>query len=176
MQLHILKNPTELSKAAAEWITSLVTKKLATSNRFCFLLSGGNTPKQLYQLLASDEFRNKIDWKKIHIFFGDERVVPFEDDRNNGKMAYDSLLSKVPIPKEQIHYIDTNKEPEQSAEDYERLLHQYFDNEESSFDLSLLGMGDDGHTLSVFPGTLNPLFMVTNGSSLFIFLPNKCTG
>jgi len=153
MQLKIFKDSTELSKAAAEWIVSLIQKKLATGDRFCLLLSGGNTPKQLYHLLASDQYRNRIDWKGVHIFFGDERVVPFKDERNNGKMAFDSLLSKVPIPKEQVHYIDTSQQPEVAADNYMKLLHEYFDGEDTTFDLALLGMGDDGHTLSIFPGT-----------------------
>src|SRR5436189_5457931 len=86
MPLHTFKDETAVSLAAAEWITGLITQKLKNQDQFTWLLSGGNTPKHLYQLLATQQFSNKIDWKKIHIFFGDERVVPFEDERNNGKM------------------------------------------------------------------------------------------
>ncbi len=153
MQLHVYKNTEELSQAVAEWIANLIRATLQNSERCSILLSGGNTPKNLYQLLATKKFASAIDWSRIHIFFGDERVVPFEDDRNNGKMANDSLLTKVPIPKNQVHFMDTTKDPSVAAEEYEELLHSYFDSSEFSFDISLLGIGDDGHTLSLFPGT-----------------------
>ena len=91
--------------------------------------------------------------QKIHIFWGDERDVPFEDDRNNAKHAFDLLLNKVPIPPNQIHIIDTNFKADIAARKYDQLLHEYFDRMPTSFDLVILGMGDDGHTLSLFPGT-----------------------
>ena len=153
MQLHAFKDADAVSLAAAEWITDLIQQKLRNQSRFTWLLSGGNTPKHLYQLLAAQQFSSKIDWKKIHIFFGDERVVPFEDERNNGKMAHETLLSKVPIPQEQVHFIRTDVDPTIAAEEYEILLRQYFDEARTTFDLALLGMGDDGHTLSIFPGS-----------------------
>src|SRR5262249_45403092 len=84
-------------------------------------------------------------------FWGDERMVPFDDPRNNGKMAYRIFLKYVPVPSDQIHYIQTEIPPEESARQYEEMLHQYFDNKPSSFDLILLGLGDNGHTLSLFP-------------------------
>ncbi|MBS1601545.1 MAG: 6-phosphogluconolactonase, partial [Bacteroidetes bacterium] len=98
------------------------------------------------------------DWSKMHIFWGDERAVPFEDDRNNAKMAYETLLNFVTIPASQIHVMRTDIGPDESAAEYEKILHQYFDAVPgasplpNSFDLVLLGMGDDGHTLSLFPG------------------------
>lgn len=101
---------------------------------------------------AGGGFKEHIDWTKLHVFWGDERAVPFEDDRNNAKMAYDTLLNFVPVPASQIHVMRTDITPEQSAIEYEKLLHQYFDKTPFSFDLVLLGMGDDGHTLSLFPG------------------------
>ena len=153
MHVHVFKTSEELSDAVADWMTSLIQKTLQAKDRCCLLLSGGNTPKQLYHLLSSEKYAANIDWKRVHIFFGDERIVPFEDERNNGKMAFDSLLSKVSIPKEQIHYIDTGQQPEVAADNYAKLLHEYFDGEGTTFDLALLGMGDDGHTLSIFPGT-----------------------
>ena len=153
MNIHISKNPDELSVTVANWIVNEVEESLQRTDRFAFLLSGGNTPKKLYELLASDDYRTKIDWQKVDIFFGDERVVPFEDERNNGKMAFDAMINKIPIPPEQVFYIDTKKKPEESAEDYESLLRGYFQNSDHTFDIALLGMGEDGHTLSVFPGT-----------------------
>jgi len=153
MPIHIYKDAGSLSLAAAEWIVDYVQQKLNVQDRFVWLLSGGSTPKQLYHLLATDKFKNKVDWRKLHIFFGDERVVPFDDDRYNGKMAKESLLSHVPIPTDQIHFINTTGDVNQSADEYEKLLHRYFDGRETTFDLALLGMGDDAHTLSLFPGS-----------------------
>ena len=152
MKVHVFKDVDALSVEVAEWVTSLIEKTLAKKTRFCLLLSGGNTPKSLYKQLAGDSFKRRIDWSKLHVFFGDERVVPFNDEKNNGKMAFDTLLSKVPIPENQVHFMDTSIDPGVAAENYERLLHRYFDNNHSTFDLALLGMGDDGHTLSLFPG------------------------
>jgi len=147
-----MKDASTLSKEVAKWMTSLIEQTLANKERFCLLLSGGSTPKNLYTLLASEPYKKQIDWKKLHIFFGDERVVPFNDERNNGKMAHDTLLSRVPIPKDQIHYINTSINPEIAADDYESLMRKNFAVGKTTFDLALLGMGDDGHTLSLFPG------------------------
>ncbi|HEX5555004.1 MAG TPA: 6-phosphogluconolactonase [Chitinophagaceae bacterium] len=153
MHFHISQDVDSLSQALAEWITGDIKKALATQDTYTLVLSGGSTPKELYTLLAADPYRDGIDWGKIHVFWGDERYVPFGDERNNGKMAYDALLKKVPIPPGQIHYMDTGVPPEQSASQYEKILHRYFDSRQETFDLVLLGMGDDGHTLSLFPGT-----------------------
>lgn len=152
--LHILPNAESVAIAAAEFITEKIETVLKTRDRFTIALSGGSTPKRLHQLLAEAPYRNRIDWTRLHIFWGDERYVPLEDERNNAKMAYDTLLNKVPVPAEQIHIMRTDlPDPEESARQYEAILHTYFDGEENSFDLLLLGMGDDGHTLSLFPGT-----------------------
>lgn len=153
MQLHITKNIEELSSSAAVWITDYINKTLQKKERFTIALSGGSTPEKLHHLLAAAPLKDKIDWSKLHFFWGDERFVPFDDKRNNAKMAFDTLLDLVPVNKKQIHIMQTeNIEPEASAKAYEKILHQYFDGEETSFDLVLLGMGDDGHTLSLFPG------------------------
>lgn len=153
MPVHVYKDIDALSLAVAEALVEIIGQKLKTQDRFTLLLSGGSTPKKLYRLLASDQYRNRIDWNRVHIFFGDERVVPFHDDRNNGLMAKESLLEHVPIPLNQIHYISTEGELTEAVETYENLLHRYFDNKSNSFDLALLGMGDDAHTLSFFPGS-----------------------
>src|SRR5258708_2894932 len=90
---NISKNIDELSKDVAEWMVEYINEVLQKQDRFTIALSGGSTPKKLYQLLASDQFKNKIDWQKLHIFWGDERYVPFEDERNNARMAFDTLLN-----------------------------------------------------------------------------------
>ena len=153
MYLQVYKNAEETTIALADWIVALIKKTLEAKERFTIALSGGETPKKLYQTLASDTYREKINWNRLHIFWGDERFVPFSDDSNNAKMAFDNLLSKVNIPSEQVHKIWTDVTPEASAKQYENILHKYFDEKQTTFDLVLLGMGDDGHTLSLFPGT-----------------------
>ena len=152
MELHLYKDGEALSQGAAKWIADRIAATLKTSDRFTIALSGGSTPKRLHQILAATPYKEQIDWSKLHVFWGDERAVPFEDDRNNAKMAYDTLLDFVPVPASQIHVMRTDIPAEQSAIEYEKLLHQYFDKTPFSFDLVLLGMGDDGHTLSLFPG------------------------
>lgn len=151
MHLHIYKNAEETTTALAAWIIMLIQKTLEVKDRFTLALSGGETPKKLYQTFASDAYREKIKWDRLHIFWGDERFVPFTDDSNNAKMAFDNLLSKINIPAEQVHTIWTDVTPEASAKQYENILHKYFDDKQTTFDLVLLGMGDDGHTLSLFP-------------------------
>lgn len=153
MELHIAKDTVQLGKNLAEWITNYIQEVLTRQERFTFVLSGGSTPKLLYKLLVSSPYQETIPWQKIHFFWGDERAVPFEDDRNNAKMAYEELLNKTNALPENIHVMRTDLEPLASAEAYEKVLKSYFNNQETTFDLVLLGMGDDGHTLSLFPDT-----------------------
>jgi 6-phosphogluconolactonase len=156
MELHICKDNDELSVEVAEWMTDYVAATLKKQDRFTLVLSGGSTPHKLNTLLTASPYKEKIDWGKLHIFWGDERYVPFEDDRNNAKMAFDTLLNYVPVPAAQIHVMRTDIPPEESAARYEKILQQYFRISipaTTTFDLVLLGMGDDGHTLSLFPGT-----------------------
>jgi len=172
MSIVISKNIDELSLAAAEWMVDCIHRTLQLEDRFTIALSGGSTPKKLNLLLASDQFKNKIDWQKLHVFWGDERYVPLTDDRNNAKMAFDTLLDHVPVPRSQIHIIRTDIDPGESAKEYESILREYFPGAVSvkpqalsgdsspdsrlpthhSFDLVLLGLGDNFHTLSLFPG------------------------
>jgi 6-phosphogluconolactonase len=168
MQLSISKNIEDLSHNAAEWMVDHIHKTLQLQDRFTIALSGGSTPKKLHLLLASDPFKNRIDWQKLHVFWGDERYVPFTDDRNNAKMAFDTLLDHVPVPGSQIHIMRTDIDPEESAREYENILKEYFpeaasyklqaassdpthDSRLTTFDLVLLGLGDNAHTLSLFP-------------------------
>ncbi|MBA2250259.1 MAG: 6-phosphogluconolactonase [Chitinophagaceae bacterium] len=151
MQIHVY--PEEiLYNVLAEKITGLIEQTLLVKEIFTWALSGGETPKKLYNTLAGEPYREKINWSRVHIFWGDERFVPFTNNDNNAKMAYDSLLSKIPIPPEQVHRIWTDVEAEQSVKQYEQVLRDFFDTRETTFDLVLLGLGEDGHTLSLFPG------------------------
>ncbi len=153
MQLHISKDIKELSVNATNWLVGHIQQTLQKQDRYTLVLSGGSTPKLMNELLSSDAYKDKVDWSKLHIFFGDERFVPLTDERNNAKMAFETLLNNVPVPRKQVHIMQTeNTSPEGSAKAYEELMHGYFDNTQSTFDCILLGMGDDGHTLSLFPG------------------------
>ena len=158
MQLIIKKNPTELAKEAASFITRRINEVLKTQDRFTIALSGGSTPKALHELLAKPPYVEQIPWAQLHFFWGDERYVPIEDEQSNAGMAYDTLLGHVYTPEDQIHIWRTDLEPDAAAADYDRVLHTYFGEPGEAlpgptFDLVLLGMGDDGHTLSLFPGT-----------------------
>lgn len=150
MNLKITEN---LAQEVAEWLVDYEQRVLQKQNRFCIALSGGSTPKVLHQLLAAEPYRSRLSWNKWHVFWGDERFVPLTDERNNARMAYDTLLNHVPIPASQIHVMRTDLDPEASMQAYARTLHDYVDGYLHTFDLVLLGMGDDGHTLSLFPDT-----------------------
>lgn len=153
MKLHIVEDSKRLSHDLALWISDLIGDVLKTQDKFTFVLSGGSTPRQLYALLANMPYSESIPWEKIHFFWGDERAVPFEDERNNARMCYEELLDKIPVVADNIHVMRTDIDPKESAREYEKILKQYFNGSETTFDLVLLGMGDDGHTLSLFPGT-----------------------
>jgi len=153
MELHIAKDPAQLSENVAAWISNYILEVLQQQERFTLVLSGGSTPKALFALLAKEPYSQMIPWERIHFFWGDERAVPFEDERNNARMAYEVLLDKVPVHPDNIHVMRTDIDPAKSAEEYAAILHKYFGKENTTFDLVLLGMGDDGHTLSLFPGT-----------------------
>jgi 6-phosphogluconolactonase len=153
MKLHIYKNKELLANELAIWICDSIESTLQKQEFFTLALSGGETPQILYKKLATPEFKEKINWKRVYIFWGDERAVPFDDDRNNAKVAFDLLIDHIDIPPEQVHPMRTDIEPVFAAKEYEKILHTYFDNTIKSFDLVLLGLGDDGHTLSIFPGS-----------------------
>lgn len=153
MQLLIKKNPADLAKAAADFIAKRIKDVLKKQDRFTIALSGGSTPKALHELLAKSPYAEQIPWLQLHIFWGDERYVPIDDPQSNAGMAYDTLLGHVFTPEDQIHVWRTDLEPVEAATDYDRILHDYFGETGPTFDLVLLGMGDDGHTLSLFPGT-----------------------
>jgi 6-phosphogluconolactonase len=144
--------PTEeaLADAVARHIAKCADESIAATGRFILALSGGSTPEAAYQRLTTDDRRLAIDWRLIHILWGDERCVPPDDPRSNYRMAKEALLDRVPIPAEHIHRIRGEDDPETAASDYERELRRILDHGE--IDLVLLGLGEDGHTASLFPG------------------------
>ena len=121
MELHIANDAKQLSEDLASWISDCIQEVLKSQDRFTFVLSGGSTPKKLYDLMAASPYKETIPWEKLHFFWGDERAVPFEDDRNNAKMCYEELLDKVPVIAEQIHVMRTDIEPEASVIEYENI-------------------------------------------------------
>ena len=153
MTIVVADSSTEICRKLAEAIAGIAKELLKKQEFVTLCLSGGSTPKTLYEFLAK-KFQDKIDWKQVHIFWGDERWVPASDDRNNAKMATESLLSKVAIPRAQIHRIRTDVSPSLSAKEYQEILKTYFEDQKKSFDIVLLGLGKDGHTLSIFPDSL----------------------
>lgn len=163
--IHIYPDAETLAHGLAEWFAGNVALTLKTQPRYSFVLSGGHTPRHLYEVLAG-EYRNRIEWEKIDFFWGDERYVPFDDERNNGRMAYSSLLTPLGIPEKNIFRMNTSPTPQDAAKEYDGVVRKYLEQTPNqAFDFSLLGMGDDGHTLSVFPGSElvdNHIAWVTN--------------
>jgi len=141
-----------LSSAAAEEIVRLATESIVSRGRFTLALSGGNTPKTLYDLIAQ-EYRDKIDWQHVHIFWGDERYVPQDDPASNYRMAKETLIDAIPIPLTNIHPVPILADPSTSSDTYAKELQTFFKELLPTFDLILLGLGGDGHTASIFPAT-----------------------
>jgi len=153
MNIHIYPSPTELNIGIADWLAMYIKQTLEKKDGFTIALSGGNTPKALYHLLAQEPYKTSVDWQRIHFFWGDERYVPSQDESNNAHIAFEILLNKVPVNPAHIYPINTELPPEDAANAYQSILHQYFDGKPNTFDLILLGLGDNGHTLSLFPNT-----------------------
>ncbi|HKQ51485.1 MAG TPA: 6-phosphogluconolactonase [Pyrinomonadaceae bacterium] len=151
----VLDGAEEVARAAAERFVELAQRAIDERGRFAVALSGGSTPRRAYELLAGDDYGDRVDWSKVHVFFGDERMVPPDDAESNYRMASEALLARVSIPPENVHRINGLGDALANARLYEDELRTFFNDDAwPSFDLVLLGMGDDGHTASLFPGTL----------------------
>lgn len=154
--IRILSTPQELFDAAAEEVIKATNEAVASRGRFAIALSGGSTPKSLYNLLATNA-RTVLPWDKMFFFWGDERHVPPTDPESNYRMTDEAMLAKVPVPPGNVFRIPAeNPDAAAVAEDYEKTLRKFFKVEPGSvprFDLILLGLGPDGHTASLFPGT-----------------------
>jgi 6-phosphogluconolactonase len=156
MTLHILADPQSVAHAAADQLVRLAEAAQLARGHFTLVLSGGSTPRALFELLASDAYLPRVDWSNVYVFWGDERCVPPDHADSNYRMARLALLEHVPIPFDHIYRIHGEMEPEQTASAYEGSLRTFFDQRGEAvpqFDLVLLGMGDDAHTASLFPGT-----------------------
>ncbi len=153
-EIIICRDVDELSRKAAEQFVALARQAIAARGRFAVALSGGSTPKALYSLLATAEFSEQLDWRHIHLFFGDERCVAPDHAESNYRMVKESLLAKIAIAGENVHRMAGELAPEVAAAAYAAQLTGFFDlpeNKPPRFDLIFLGLGEDGHTASLFP-------------------------
>jgi len=153
-ELRIFHDLGKLSRHAVNLFIEQSTRSIIERDRFLVALNGGSTPTRLFQLLATD-FRDKVEWNKIHVFWGDERCVPPDDAGSSYGQAKDLLLSRVPIPDSNIHRIHGEREPAEASRDYSLTLKGFASPplHVPRFDLVYLGMGEDGHTASLFPGS-----------------------
>ena len=153
--VEVAKDPEALAHRAAGWITDLAA---ASRDRFALCLSGGSTPRRLYQLLAESPYRDALPWDRIHWFWGDERFVPWDHPDSNYGMVRAALFGRAPVPPGNIHGVPTDGTPADAAAAYERVLKSYYGSESLDparplFDVEILGLGPDGHTASLIPGT-----------------------
>jgi|307.fasta_scaffold90300_1 6-phosphogluconolactonase len=154
-RIELAKDPEALAHRVARWITDLAA---SSGSRFAICLSGGSTPRRLYELLAGDPYREALPWERVHWFWGDERFVPWDHPESNYGMVWQAMLSRAPAPAQNIHGIPATGTHAEAAAAYERVLKSYYgsdrlDSSRPLFDVNLLGLGPDGHTASLFPGT-----------------------
>lgn len=151
--IRVFADAEELARGAAAFFAEEMSRAVTARGRASVLLAGGETPRRTYEVLAEEPLRETIPWEKIHFFWGDERCVPADDPRSNQQMARESLLDRMPVPPENIHPILCVAEPEDAADAYQRELERHFAGGPPRFDLVFLGLGADGHTASLFPGS-----------------------
>jgi 6-phosphogluconolactonase len=153
--IQIFADANEVARAAALRFVELARASVEARGRFSVALAGGSTPKRIYELLAGEDFAAGFDWSNVHVFFGDERCVPPDDADSNYRMANEALLSRVALPEENVHRMRGEGDAVANARLYEDELRGFFGESAAwpEFDLVMLGMGDDGHTASLFPGT-----------------------
>src|SRR5712671_6419401 len=168
--VRVYPNPADVARGAARLFVDYAWQSIARYGEFMIALSGGNTPRMLFQFLASEEFRGQVDWAKVHVFWSDERAVPPESPESNYGMARRELLLRVSIPQANVHRMEAERANiGRAAHDYEEVLRQYLELDDRGFPrfhLILLGIGADGHTASLFPGT-----RVTRQTSRWVSTP-----
>jgi 6-phosphogluconolactonase len=148
----IFATAEQLAQAAAERFVEAAGEFHASLNQFSVALAGGTTPRRVYELLTTERFKNRVDWAEVNFLFGDERCVPPDHPDSNYAMAYEALISKVPVPAKNVHRMIGEGNPSENARAYESQLRTFFAGKAwPCFELALLGMGEDGHTASLFP-------------------------
>lgn len=151
--MRVFPDVNDLSLRAGGAVAKTISDAVHSTGRCSLVLSGGSTPRTMYGLLAS-RFREQIPWAHVHVFWGDERYVPPDDAQSNYRMAKETLLDHVPCPAANVHPMPTHfSDPDAAARDYEATLRSYFSGAPPAFDLVLLGLGPEGHTASLFPGS-----------------------
>ena len=154
VEVEVFPDLEALSRAAGVRFADASRRFISSKGTFAVAISGGSTPGSLYLLLGSDYYIRAIDWQHVHIFWADERCVPPGHEQSNFKLAFDTFLSKVPVPPGNLHRIKGEESPEQGAKEYEAALREFFGKGViPPLDLILLGLGEDGHTASLFPGS-----------------------
>lgn len=171
MQLKIYSTVDELIRQMADYFIATADSCIADHGQFSVALSGGSSPGKLFALLAGDAYRNRINWTKVVCFFGDERYVPHTDDASNYKMANEVLLQPLNVPAQNIFPVNTSLSPANAAGDYWNSVKEYFGHASPSFDLILLGLGDNSHTASLFPHT--PVLNDNTPSVKAVFLQDQ---
>ena len=149
----VWKDHEAMSFAAAYFFVAACHQAISKQGKFSVALSGGTTPKRFYEILALSEFNRNIPWKKVFLFWSDERFVAHTSPESNYNMIKKSLLNKIDIPPKNIFPVMVNGDPGQSARQYEATIKKFFNNKQPVFDWILLGTGEDGHTASLFPHT-----------------------
>ncbi len=152
-EIKVVPTPTAIAEEAAERFVEAYRIGVDERGTFSVALSGGSTPKALHALLAAEPYRSRIDWTKVRVFFGDERCVPPDHADSNFRMARETLLSKVPIPLDNVYRMVGEIDPAEAGTRYDQELIDLFGHAGLGLDLCLLGLGDDGHTASLFPHT-----------------------
>ncbi len=147
-----------LAHAAARRFLEVAIVAIESRGRCSVALSGGTTPRALYELLGSGDYSDRVDWSQVHFFWGDERCVPPDDSESIYRMAKEALLDHIQVPADQVHRMKGELDPQRAAREYDALLRDFFSlkgnpTDQQTFDLIYLGMGDDGHTASLFPHT-----------------------
>ncbi|MCR4289514.1 MAG: 6-phosphogluconolactonase [Candidatus Scalindua sp.] len=151
--IHVYPNKEKLVVATAEHVADCIEQAIQQNGVCNMALSGGNTPGGVFSLLASSPYRDRVDWSRLHLFWGDERMVPPEHQDSNFRMVQKTLLDHIKIPDENVHRMRGEIAPELAAEEYAELLDVHFKGSPPCLDLILLGLGEDGHTASLFPDT-----------------------
>jgi 6-phosphogluconolactonase len=152
-KLHIFPEKADLIEAVAQQVIATAQDVLSKRERFTIALAGGSTPRPLYELLASRSYRKKIEWQRVHLFWGDERCAPPDHPDSNYRMAKLALLDHISIPATNVHRIKGELDPHSASDDYRAQLQAVFGNQLPRFDVIIQGMGNDGHTASLFPNT-----------------------